>query len=119
MSLTVHRCGGCSRFYFEASPACFHCGADLKEAEAADRGTVYSFTRVHAGPEGTQVPYLLALVEMKGLGRVMGRLSGTGPDSPAVGAEVRFSGFWEKTPVFEMADPAKGNFSEAGERASK
>lgn len=98
----VYVCAGCGRSYFEPDEKCAHCGGKLKGKEVSGLGTVYSFSEVHLGAEGMETPYLLALVEMEGAGRVMGRLQRSKPVETMVDEIVRFDGLSEMGPLFRL-----------------
>ena len=68
------------------------------------RGKVYSYSVIHLGPEGMAVPYLLALVDLDGAGRVLGRLDGQDRDEMRVNHPVCFAGISKGGPVFRPAE---------------
>lgn len=100
MPIQVYVCAGCGRSYFEPGKMCTHCGAKLEGKDVSGLGRVYSYSEVHLGAEGMEIPYLLALVEMEGAGRVMGRIQGSKPAGTMVDEAVRFDGLSEAGPLF-------------------
>ncbi len=70
-------------------------------------GRVYSYSEVHLGPEGMKTPYLLALVDMEGAGRVLGRLEAAKPAGRMMDEAVRFEGLSEAGPIFRLENSAE------------
>jgi uncharacterized OB-fold protein len=54
-----------------------------------------------------ETPYLLALVDMEGAGRVLGRLEAPKPVGRIVDEAVRFEGFSEAGPLFRLENAAE------------
>ncbi len=102
MSIQVYACTGCGRNYFESSERCAHCGEGLEGKNVSGLGRIYSYSEVHLGPEGMETPYLLALVELEGGGRVLGRLQAMKPAGTVVDEVVRFDGLSEAGPLFRL-----------------
>ncbi len=102
MSIQVYECPGCGRVYFESAGGCTHCGGRLNEKTVSGRGRVYSYSKVHLGPEGMETPYLLALVELEDGGRVLGRLHAPEPIGTIMNEAVRFEGISEAGPQFRL-----------------
>ncbi len=100
MPIQVYICAGCGRSYFEPGEKCAHCGGKLEEKNVSGLGRVYSYSEVYLGAEGMETPYLLALIEMEGAGRVMGRLEGSKPAGTMVDEAVRFDGLSETGLLF-------------------
>jgi len=107
VSVAARRCGACGRVLFEEAGACPHCGGPLAPAALSGRGRIYSFTRVHLGLKGLSAPYHLALVELEGDGRVLGRLETPEGGEPAVGERVVFWGLTDQGPCFRREPPAE------------
>ncbi len=107
MPIQVYLCAGCGRSYFETLEICAHCGEGLEGKNVSGLGRVYSYSEVHLGPEGMETPYVLALVEMEGAGRVLGRLEAPKPAGQMVGQAVRFEGFSEAGPLFRLENIAE------------
>ena len=107
MSIQVSRCAGCGRSYFESLENCAHCGEELEEKNVSGFGKVYSYSEVHLGPEGLETPYMLALVEMEGAGRVLGRVETPAPAGLMMGEVVRFERLSESGPLFRLEKVAE------------
>ena len=66
-SFQVTRCTSCARQSFPPKPICPHCWNDSVEwEEIATQGTLYSWTRVHAGPAifEADLPYAIGVVDL-------------------------------------------------------
>jgi uncharacterized OB-fold protein len=60
-------CEACGKFTFPPKPICPHCWSDaMKWKDLSKRGTLYSWTRVHAAPQAfaDEVPYTLCVVDL-------------------------------------------------------
>ncbi|KQX95847.1 Zn-ribbon domain-containing OB-fold protein [Variovorax sp. Root473] len=60
-------CKGCGRSTFPPKPVCPHCWSpDVQWTELSTRGTLYSWTRVHAAPAvfGAEAPYAVGIVDL-------------------------------------------------------
>jgi uncharacterized OB-fold protein len=71
------RCEACGKFTFPPKKICPHCWSDrMRWAELADRGILYSWTRVHAAPQAFvgETPYALGIVDLEGGLRIATRL---------------------------------------------
>ena len=84
--VVLQRCESCGKRRFPRVPACPWCGTPGGVDEEIDgRGRVYSWIVVHRALTGAhEVPYTVAVVELPGGPRLLGRLEGT----PADGVEV-------------------------------
>jgi uncharacterized OB-fold protein len=70
----VWRCVACERTFVAQGKACVVCGAATEDMTTDGRGTLGSWTIVHAVPPGED-PYLLGWAELDGVGvGVLGRL---------------------------------------------
>ena len=107
MPIQVYVCAGCGRSYFETLEKCAYCGEGLEGKNVSGLGKVYSYSEVYLGPEGMETPYLLALVEMDGVGRVLGRLEAPEPAGQMIGEAVRFEGVSEACPLFRLENVAE------------
>lgn len=70
-------CTDCGQVLYPPRPACYACGSHGVEVEPqSKRGTVYSYTAVHAAPPALkdETPYTIAVVELEDGGRITGRL---------------------------------------------
>lgn len=67
--LSLPRCQACARYWFPPSRTCPHClSADLAFETVSGRGKIYSFVtfhRVYHPAFETEVPYVVALVELE------------------------------------------------------
>ena len=89
--LRIQRCLGCRRYVFYPRSICPHCMADLEWVDAAGTGTVHSFTVVHRAPAEeyrSEVPYVVALIDLEEGVRMMSRLVDCEPSEVVVGAAV-------------------------------
>lgn len=82
--LVGSRCPRCGAHFYPARDVCSRCLADTERVALSDRGTVYTYTVIHQGPPGFDVPYVLAYVDLPEGVRVLGQLEG----EPEIGAEV-------------------------------
>lgn len=60
-------CGQCGRQTFPPKPVCPHCwSTDVRWSELSTRGTLYSWTRVHAAPTAFagEAPYAVGIVDL-------------------------------------------------------
>jgi uncharacterized OB-fold protein len=82
--LLATRCSGCGRLSFPPKTHCPGClGADVDWVELSGRGSLYSATRVHAGPArfAADIPYALGIVDLEEGVRLVTRLLGAaGPE---------------------------------------
>ena len=63
------RCTRCHRQTFPPKPVCPHCwSTDVEWTELATRGTLYSWTRIHAAPAvfAAEAPYACGIVDLDG-----------------------------------------------------
>lgn len=98
--VTVHVCEACARIQFDGVDSCGVCGSALAEKAISGRGSVYSYTEVYIAPVEMKAPYLLAMVELEGAGRLLARLEGA--DSVAVDDSVVFEGTSRLGPCFRL-----------------
>ena len=90
--LLYQRCAACSHRQFYPRAVCTACGATPEWAEASGRGTVYTFTVVRqygAPPFASELPYVVAIVELEEGVRMMGNLTGCPVDEVRVGLPVQ------------------------------
>lgn len=62
------RCAACGQATFPPKPICPHCWTDVVRWETiAPEGTLYSWTRIHAGPAvfAAQLPYEVGVVDLE------------------------------------------------------
>jgi uncharacterized OB-fold protein len=108
--LLIQRCDACQHFIFYPRSLCPYCFSDaLSWVQAEGTGTIYSYTVVHQayGPFAGQVPFVVALVELREGVRMMTRITGSPPEAVRIGAPVRviFEQVGEglTLPYFELA----------------
>lgn len=85
------RCSNCDRIMVNTRLTCPDCGnGDLKVTELETTGELYTYTIIHVLPErfGDQESITVAIVDLDGGGRVMGRLVGEPAETIAVGMRV-------------------------------
>ena len=110
--LLVQRCADCGRYRHPPMPLCAACQSSSVEAVAVSgRGRVYSCTTVrrvfHPG-FATQVPYVVALVELREQANlfIVSNIVGCAPEAVRIGVEVEVTfqphGDWAR-PVFRLA----------------
>jgi uncharacterized OB-fold protein len=61
------RCKACDRQTFPPKPVCPHCwSADIEWSDLGTRGTLYSWTRIHAAPAvfSAEAPYAVGIVDL-------------------------------------------------------
>lgn len=111
--LLVQRCVDCGRHRHPPMPLCAACQSPrLEEVALSGRGRVYSCTTVrrvfHPG-FGSQVPYVVALVELSEQANLfmVSNIVGCAPEAVHIGAAVTVEflsrGDW-LLPVFRLAD---------------
>lgn len=88
--LVIQRCTACGRLQHPPTAACPQCGSlELDAVEAAGRGTLFSFTVVHAGATpGLETPYVVGLVELEEGTRLVAQLVEIEPDDAAIGMSL-------------------------------
>jgi uncharacterized OB-fold protein len=79
--LEGHKCKACSSIYLGARDICSKCGArgQLEPVKLSNEGELYVYSIVHRSFPGVQVPYVSAIVDLKGGGTVKGNLIGIDP----------------------------------------
>ena len=90
--LLYQRCAGCGRVQFYPRAACTGCGATALEwHRSAGFGTIHTFTIVRRAPSAafrSNLPYVLALVDMDEGFRMMLNLRRSDPESAHIGQRV-------------------------------
>ncbi|MGD0624940.1 MAG: OB-fold domain-containing protein [Thermodesulfobacteriota bacterium] len=100
--MTVLRCNACGSFSIPPRLFCPKCAHGvLEERETQGFGEIYSFTTIYVAPEifKDQVPYDIALVELKEGVKVTARMKKPQDSRLEIGAPVRFcmkdaTGYW-------------------------
>jgi uncharacterized OB-fold protein len=89
--LRIQRCDGCGALRHPPGPLCPRCGSpDPGYVVAAGTGTVFSYVVHHHPPvPGKRLPLVIALVELDEGVRVLGEMTGVGPDQVSVDMPVR------------------------------
>ena len=90
--LRIQHCNVCSEAVFYPRSICPHCHANsLSWIVASGKGTIYSYTITHQGfgPFATDVPFVVAIVELEEGVRMMSRIVDTPRERIAVGAAVK------------------------------
>jgi uncharacterized protein len=80
---SVTRCSLCARASFPPKPICPHCWTEaVVWEEIATEGTLYSWTRVHAGPAifDADLPYAIGVVDLDAGVRLATPLMGANVD---------------------------------------
>jgi len=97
--LLLPRCNACGQFWFPPSQRCAHClAADFTWAEATGRGRIYSFVvfhRVYHPAFESDVPYVVAIVELDEGPRLLSNIVGMNPDD--VRCDMRVQVVFEDT----------------------
>jgi len=75
------KCKACGSIYLGERSACSKCGTvgQLESLKLSDEGELYVYSIVHRSFPGVQVPYVSAIVDLKGGGTVKGNLIGIDP----------------------------------------
>jgi uncharacterized OB-fold protein len=79
--LEGQKCKACSSIYLGEREVCSKCGArkQLEAVKLSNEGELYVYSIVHRSFPGVQVPYVSAIVDLKGGGTVKGNLIGIDP----------------------------------------
>jgi len=87
-AIKLQRCGGCGQFIFYPRAICPACMSDdLVWTPVTGRGTVHAFTIPHRHPNpafASDVPYVVALVELEEGARMLTNLVDVAPTPEAV-----------------------------------
>ncbi len=80
--LEGYRCGKCDAVFIGERETCSKCFArgQLKAVPLANEGELYVYSIVHRSFPGVEVPYVSAIVDLKGGGTIKGNLVGIDPD---------------------------------------
>ncbi len=89
----LQQCAGCGKFVYYPRAICPHCHGDqLEWKEASGEGTIHTFTvaRRPAGPAFKEdVPYVIALIDLKEGPRMLSNIVTDDVDSVKIGQQVR------------------------------
>ncbi|MFH5800959.1 Zn-ribbon domain-containing OB-fold protein [Haladaptatus sp. CMAA 1911] len=86
-------CADCGQVLLPPRPACYACGSLAINVEPQSReGRVFSYTEVHTPPPAfvADAPYTVAVVELAGGGRLLGRVAADYTDV-AIGDSVELT----------------------------
>jgi uncharacterized OB-fold protein len=89
--LLIQKCPHCGHRQHYPRHICTVCGASPDWEEASGRGTVHTFTVIRQNgspPFRDQLPYVVAIVELDEGPRLMGNVTGIGPEDVYVGMPV-------------------------------
>jgi uncharacterized OB-fold protein len=92
--LVANECSGCGATYFDRRNACAACGGREFERRAlGSRGTVRAFTIVQRAAKGVPAPYVSAVVDLDGGGRVKSNIVNVEPtpDKVSLGMDVQLT----------------------------
>ena len=91
--LELPHCNACGKFWFPPSRACPHCLAtDFDFLAVSGRGRVFSFVifhRIYHPAFATEVPYVVALVELEEGPRLLSNIVGIEPQAVACEMPVK------------------------------
>ena len=92
--LLANECVSCGAMYFDRRNACASCGArEFSQKQMASTGTVRTFTIVHRAARGVPAPYVSAVIDLDGGGRVKSNVVNVdpSPDKVSLGMDVRLT----------------------------
>jgi uncharacterized protein len=100
--IPVVECARCGSIGFPPMYVCRKCGGtDLRSVEIPGNGTIYTHTTIRVAPEAyrDQVPYDIAIIELKPDLRVTARIAGERLGNLKIGDAVVFdkvdqNGYW-------------------------
>jgi uncharacterized OB-fold protein len=105
MEMIIRRCSQCGNTYLDDVDICPACPGISKTVQEMilGNGTIYTFSRVHVAPEQFKsiVPYYIAIVQMDGGPRCLGRLLTQEGDHVRIDAPVELIST-EAGPVFAL-----------------
>jgi uncharacterized OB-fold protein len=92
--LESHECATCDALYFDRRNACANCGGtDFRPRRLSNNGVVRTYSIVHRAAKGVPAPYVSAVVDLDGGGRVKSNVVNCEPTPEAVtlGMRVRMT----------------------------
>ena len=92
--LVANVCDNCGATYFDRRNACAACGArQFTASRLANTGSVRTFTIVHRAARGVPAPYVSAVVDLDGGGRVKANVINIEPkpENVTLGMRVRLA----------------------------
>lgn len=97
--LRIQKCKPCGSAIFYPRVVCPSCGSrDLAWTVASGRGTLHAFTIAHRGVPAAfkgAAPYVVAMVDLEGGGRIMTNLIGVDPSPAAIKIGMAVSAVFE------------------------
>jgi uncharacterized OB-fold protein len=97
--LRIQKCEACGGGVFYPRVVCPSCGSrKLAWVVTSGRATLHAFTIAHRGVPGpfkTAAPYVVALVDLEGGGRIMANLVGVQPTPEAIRIGMRLTAAYE------------------------
>ena len=94
--LVANACSSCGALYFDRRNACSRCGRrEFGKQVLSTTGVVRSFAIVHQAAPGVEVPYVSAVVDLDGGGKVKCNIVHTEPtpEHVVLGMKVRMTTF--------------------------
>ncbi len=92
--IQVRQCNTCQAQYFDRRNACASCGAkEFSDQRLANTGKVRTFTIVHRAARGVPAPYVSAVIDIDGGGRVKSNVVNVAPEPDRIklGMPVRLT----------------------------
>ncbi|MEV0057649.1 acetyl-CoA acetyltransferase [Saccharopolyspora shandongensis] len=89
--LLIQRCPECGHRQHYPRPLCTECAATPEWEQASGRGSIYTFTVIRqmgVEPFKSEVPYVVAMIELVEGPRMLGNVTGIRPDEVEVGMPV-------------------------------
>ena len=89
--LLYQECPACGNRQFYPRAMCTACGSDPVWAEASGQGTVHTYTVIRQNwsePFRSQLPYVVAMVDLEEGVRIMANLTDCDPESVRIGMAV-------------------------------
>jgi len=86
--LLIQHCPSCGSRQFYPRPICIACGSDPAWEEASGRGRLHTFTIVRqngAEPFRSELPYVVAMIDLEEGPRMMGNVTGCQVDDVFIG----------------------------------
>jgi len=89
LQIVSYVCQKCGWADFYPAQTCPRCSSTAKQTALSGVGKVVTFTTIRYPPKGfeTQAPYVVAIIDIEGGPRVIGRVSNSG-DEVKIGADV-------------------------------
>lgn len=105
LKIKAHQCQSCEKQLLILSGYCPQCRSknSFMPIEVEGVGEILSYTIIHVSEErfGGDTPYPVAIVELDGGLRVLGRLTKDDPASLQIGIKVGLAEYKEEAPVFK------------------